>query len=67
MSSPDATDKKYLLTFDSTGAYSYTLDLGDTISLSVPNLSPGQAVTLTAVAPSGARLVHPFTVGEAAA
>ena len=66
VSSPDATDRKYLLTFDSTGAYSYTLDLGDTISLSVPNVSAGQVVTLTAVAPSGARLVHPFTVGEAA-
>ena len=64
VSSPAATDKKYLLTFDSPGAYSYSLDLGDPISLSVPNLSPGQLVTMTAVAPSGARLVHLFIVGE---
>ncbi|WP_223653182.1 hypothetical protein [Hymenobacter psoromatis] len=62
--SPDATDKEYLLVFDSPGAYSYKLAIGDGISLSVPGVSAGQVVTLTAVAPSGARLVHTFTVGE---
>ncbi len=66
VSSPEPTDKEYMLVFDSPGAYSYKLTLGDTISLSVPSLSPGQVVTLTAVAPSGARVVHPFTVGEVA-
>jgi hypothetical protein len=64
VSSLDATDKEYLLVFDSPGAYSYNLALGDSISLSVPNLSSGQVVTMTAVAPSGARLTHTFTVGE---
>ncbi len=66
VSSPDATDKEYLLVFNSPGAYSYKLTVGDTISLSVPSVSAGQVVTLTAVAPSGARVVHQFTVGEAA-
>ena len=64
VSSPDATDTEYLLVFDSPGAYSYKLAIGDAISLSVPNTASGQVVTLTAVAPSGARLTHTFTVGE---
>ncbi len=67
VTSPETTDKEYLLAFDSPGAYSYKLALGDGISLSVPNLTVGQVVTLTAVAPSGARLTHTFTVGEQAA
>jgi hypothetical protein len=64
VSSPEATDKEYMLVFDSPGAYSYKLALGDSVSLSVPNVTSGQVVTLTAVAPSGARLTHRFTVGE---
>lgn len=64
VSSPVATDSEYLLVFDSPGAYSYKLALKDGISLSVPNVAAGQVVTLSAVAPSGARLTHTFTVGE---
>ncbi|MDJ0364867.1 hypothetical protein QMK33_06855 [Hymenobacter sp. H14-R3] len=67
VSSPVATDTEYLLVFDSPGAYSYKLALNDSISLSVPNVAAGQVVTLSAVAPSGARLTHTFTVGEQAA
>jgi hypothetical protein len=67
VSSPVATDSEYLLVFDSAGAYSYKLAMGDTISLSVPNVAVGQVVKMTAVAPSGARLTHTFTVGEVAA
>ena len=63
VSSPEAADKEYLLVFDSPGSYSYKLPLGDNITLSVPDVASGQAVTLTAVAPSGARLTHSFTVG----
>ena len=62
--SSEPSDLKYALTFDSPGAYSYNLDMGDTIGLSVPNLTVGQVVTLTAQAASGARLTHTFTVGE---
>lgn len=65
--SPVATDTEYLLVFDSLGAYSYKLAMNDTISLSVPNVAIGQVVTMTAVAPSGARLTHTFTVGGQAA
>lgn len=64
VSSPVATDTEYLLVFDSPGAYSYKLALRDTISLSVPGVAAGQIITLTAVASSGARLTHTFTVGE---
>ncbi len=64
VSSPVATDSEYLLVFDSPAAYSYKLALKDKISLSITNVAAGQVVTLTAVAPSGARLVHAFTVGE---
>ena len=64
VSSPVTTDSEYLLVFDSPGAYSYKLALHDTISLSVPGVAAGQVVTLTAVAASGARLTHSFTVGE---
>ena len=53
VSSPDATDKEYLLVFDSPGPYSYKLALGDSVSLLVPNVTSGRVVTLTAVAPSG--------------
>ncbi|WP_151087441.1 hypothetical protein [Hymenobacter baengnokdamensis] len=67
VSSPEATDKEFLLVFDSPGAYSYKLALNDTISMSVPNVAVGQVITLTAVAPSGARLTHTFTVGETTA
>lgn len=67
VSSPVATDKEYLLVFDSPGSYSYKLALKDAITLSVSNVVAGQVVTLTAVAPSGARLTHTFTVGEQAA
>jgi hypothetical protein len=66
VASPVATDSEYLLVFDSPGSYSYKLALNDTISLSVPNVASGQVVTLTAVAPSGARLTHTFTVDEQA-
>jgi hypothetical protein len=41
--------------------------MNDTVSLSVPNVAIGQVVTMAAVAPSGARLTHTFTVGEQAA
>ncbi len=64
VASPVATDSEYLLVFDSPGAYSYKMVMNDTVSLSVPNVAIGQVVTLTAVAPSGARLTHTFTVGE---
>ncbi|MFD1469873.1 hypothetical protein ACFQ48_16715 [Hymenobacter caeli] len=64
VSSPVATDSEYLLVFDSPGAYSYKLALNNAISLSVPSVAAGQIVTLSAVAPSGARLTHTFTVGE---
>ena len=67
VASPVATDTEYLLVFDSSGAYSYKLALNDTVSLSVPNVAAGQVVTMTAVAPSGARLTHTITVGEQAA
>lgn len=67
VASPDASDKEYLLVFDSLGAYSYKLALNDTVSLSVPSVAAGQVVTMTAVAPSGARLTHTFTVGGQAA
>ncbi len=64
VSSPEASDKEYLLVFDSPGSYSYKLMLSDTISLSVPGVTMGQVVTFSAVAPSGARLTHTFTVGR---
>jgi hypothetical protein len=64
VASPVATDSEYLLVFDSPGAYSYKLAMNDAISLSVPDVTPGQVVTLTAVAASGARLTHTFTVDE---
>ncbi len=67
VSSPGETDNEYLLVFDSPGSYSYKLALNDTITLSVPDVTVGQVITLTAVAPSGARLTHTFTVGGQAA
>lgn len=67
VASPVAADTEYLLVFDSPGAYSYKLAMNDTVSLSVPNVAIGQVVTMTAVAPSGARLTHTFTVGGQAA
>ena len=62
--SPDPADKEVMLLFDSPGAYSYKFALGNFTSLSVPNTTPGQVITLTAVAGSGARVTHTFTVGQ---
>lgn len=62
--SPVPTDSDYRLTFDSPGAFSYTLGMGEIIGLSIPNVRAGQVITLTAQAASGARVTHTFTVGE---
>ncbi|UYZ64852.1 hypothetical protein [Hymenobacter weizhouensis] len=65
VASPVPTDMGYDLSFDVPGSYQYpNLALNNAITLSLSPVMPGQVVTMTAVAASGARLTHTFTVGQ---
>lgn len=59
------TDTSYDLTFDAPGSYFYlNLALNNAIPLSLLPTALGQTVTMTAVAASGVRFTHTFTVRQ---